>query len=157
MLFSAVAFGVIVTASVLTLVSLSKSLRGRLDGNANQAMIEERLADDIVSSSYSQQIAAYRYLEAPTRGGLAEFRDRGQQVSAGISPYLFREMPLSSRLKVEAIKEAHQDFDVAAQHVFDLLSSADSAAARARIGAVAEPGTILETADRGVGAYRGHL
>ena len=156
MLFSAVAFGVIVTASVLTLVSLSNSLRGRLDGNANQVMIEERLADDIVSSSYSQQIAAYRYLEAPTRGGLAEFRDRGQQVSAGISQYLFREMPLSSRLKVEAIKEAHQDFDVAAQHVFDLLSSADSAAARARIGALSKQGTILEQAVRGFVADREH-
>ena len=154
MLFSAVAFGVIVTASVLTFVALSNSIRRRLDGDTDQLIIEERIADDIVSSSYGQQLVAYRYLETPSARGLTEFRDRGQQVYAGIRQYLLREMPLASRLKVDAITDAHRNFEVAAQHAFDLLSSGDSAAARARVGTLSSQATVLEQTVRGFVADR---
>jgi C4-dicarboxylate-specific signal transduction histidine kinase len=156
MFFSAVAFGVIVTASVLTFVTLSNSIRRELDGNTDQLMVEERIADDIVNSSYGQQLAAYRYLEKPSAARLREFRERGQQVYAGIRRYLFREMPLGSRLKVEAIKEAHQGFEVAAQHAFDLLLSGDSAAARARVGTLTTQAAVLEQTVRGFIADREH-
>jgi C4-dicarboxylate-specific signal transduction histidine kinase len=154
MFLSAVAFGGIVTASVLTFVLLSNSIRKALDRSTDQSIVEERIADGIVSSSYAQQLVAYRYLETPAAGGLAEFRQRGEQVYAGIRQYLFREMPLSARLKVEAIKEAHQDFEVAAQHAFDLLLSGDSSAARARVGALTTQAATLEQTVRGFIAER---
>jgi C4-dicarboxylate-specific signal transduction histidine kinase len=154
MLFSAVVFGLIVTASALTFVSLSNSIRRELDGNTDQLMIEERIADEIVSSSYGQQLVAYRYLDTPSAARLTEFRDRGQRVYSGIRQYLFREMPFGSRLNVEAIREAHQRFEVAAQHAFDLLSSGDSAAARARVGTLTTQAAVLEQTVRGFIADR---
>jgi len=156
MFLSAVAFGVIVTGSVLTFVLLSNSLRKALDRSTDASIVEERIADAIVSSSYSQQLAAYRYLERPSAGGLTEFRVRGQQAYAGIRQYLFREMPLTARLKVEAIKEAHQDFEVAAQHAFDLLLSGDSTGARARVGSLTARAAVLEQSVRSFIADREH-
>jgi hypothetical protein len=148
MFVSAITFGVIVTASVLTFVALSNSIHKEVDNGTEQSMAEQQIADAIVSSSYGQQLVAYRYLEKPSAAGLAEFHDRGQQAYVEIRQYLFREMPLSARLKVEAIKEAHQDFEVAAQHAFDLLSSGDSSAARARVGTLTAQAAALEQSVR---------
>lgn len=154
MFVSAITFGVIVTASVLTFVALSNSIHKEVDNGTEQSMAEQQIADAIVSSSYGQQLVAYRYLEKPSAADLAEFHDRGQQAYVEIRQYLFREMPLSARLKVEAIKEAHQDFEVAAQHAFDLLSSGDSSAARARVGTLTAHAAALEQSVRSFIAER---
>jgi C4-dicarboxylate-specific signal transduction histidine kinase len=156
MLLSAIAFGVIVTGSVLTFVALSNSLRKELDRTTDASIVEERIADVIVSSSYSQQLEAYRYREKPSAAGLAEFRYRGQQAYAGVQQYLIREMPRSARLKVEAIKAAHQDFEVAAQRAFDLLLSGDSSAARANVSSLTARAAALEQAVRSFIVDREH-
>jgi len=146
MLLGAVAFGLLATTFVLAFGFLSNSIRQGLDDSTDQLVREERIADEIVSSSYNQQVVAYRYLERPSEAGMDEFRQKGQQAYAGIRQYLFHPMPLGARLKVEAIKEAHEKFEVAAQHAFDLLQSGDSAAARARVATLTAPAAALEQA-----------
>ena len=97
-------------------------------------MVEERIADQIVTSAFEQQLGAYRYLQTPNTMLLGEFRTRGQEAYGEIRKYLFFDMPLSSRLKVEAIKETHEEFEVAAQHAFDLALGGEPSVARAPRG-----------------------
>ncbi|MEP6622510.1 MAG: hypothetical protein ABJE47_24525 [bacterium] len=134
----AVAFAIVATASTLFVVSLSSSVRRSLDRGTDQLMIDQRIADQIVSSSYGQQLAAFRYLKSPSPTALGEFRVLGQETYAHIRQYLFRPMPLTARLKVELIKEAHQTFEVAAQHAFDLSLRNDPDDARQQVLALTE-------------------
>ena len=62
---SAVAFGSVSVVSTIFVVTISTSIRRVLDLGANQLSTDQRIADQIVSSSYGQQLAAFRYLQAP--------------------------------------------------------------------------------------------
>lgn len=149
MAFSAIALGTIATASMLLFISLSTAIRRTLDADTEQLMVEERIADQIVSSAFEQQLGAYRYLQAPSAPLLDDFRARGHEAYAEIQNYLFLKMPLSSRLNVEAIKEAHEEYEVAAQHAFDLALDGDATAARGRIDGLTVRAATLERAVRG--------
>ncbi len=146
MLVTAIAFGSLLIASMGLLLSLSASIRQALDRSTEQLMVEQRIADRIVSASYGQQLAAYRVLESPRASSLQEFRAHGEEAYAGIRQYLLRPLPLSARLKVETIKEAHQDFEVAAQHAFDLALGGEPGAARARTQTVTDKAAKIEGA-----------
>ncbi len=148
MFLAAAAFGVVATVSMVAVVTLSSRIAGSLDAGTEQLIAEQRIADQIVSASYAQQSTAYRYLEQPSPATRKEFYDLGQQAYEGVRRYLFRDMPVESRLSVERIKEAHQDFEVAAQHAFDLALSGETGAARARAGTLAGYARALEVAVR---------
>ncbi|HEX9483026.1 MAG TPA: HAMP domain-containing sensor histidine kinase [Gemmatimonadaceae bacterium] len=152
----AAVFGVVATVSVLAVAHLSRSLGNELDRTTEQLIDEQRIADQIVSSSYGQQLAAYRYLENPSAATLAEFRDGGAQAYRGIRKYLFRSMPLEARLRVEEIKEAHEIFEVAAQRAFDLAASGEPARARAHMVTLSRDAALLERAVQRFLAVREH-
>ncbi len=147
-LASALAFAVAVAGSLIFAVSLSQSIRLTLDNSTEQLLVEQRIADQIVSASFGQQLTAYRVLETPNAATLQEFRVRGEQAYAGIQLYLIRPMPVAARLKVETIKEAHEGFEVAAQHAFDLALSGETAAARERLRDLSAKAADLERAVR---------
>lgn len=149
-------FGVVATVSVLAIAQLSRSLDNELDRTTEQLIDEQRIADQIVSSSYGQQLAAYRYLEYPSPATLAQFREGGAQAYRGIRKYLFRSMPLEARLRVEGIKEAHELFEVAAQRAFDLAANGEPAQARAHMAALSLDAELLERAVQRFLAVREH-
>lgn len=148
MYLSAVAFGVVATVSTVLVVSLSSTVRAALDRGTDQLMADQHTANQIVNSSYGQQLAAFRYLETPSTAAREEFRDKGQQTYDHIRRYLFRPMPLGARLKVETIKEAHERFEVAAQRVFDLASSGEPAEAQRQVLVLTVNAAELERAVR---------
>ncbi len=148
MFVAAAAFGVVATVSMVAVVTSSSRIAGSLEAGTEQLIAEQRIADEIVSASYAQQSTAYRYLEQPNPATRTAFYDLGQQAYEGVRQYLFREMPVESRMSVERIKEAHQDFEVAAQHAFDLALSGETGAARARVGTLAGYARALEVAVR---------
>jgi C4-dicarboxylate-specific signal transduction histidine kinase len=150
----ALVFGSVVVGAMVTFISLSVSARRTLDASTEQIIVEQQIADEIVSSAYEQQLIAYRFLEMPQAATLIEFRERGQRAYAGIRRYLFREMPVSARLKVESIKEAHQAFEIAAERAFDLASQGKTREAHDRVPTLQIHAAALERAVRSFSSER---
>jgi C4-dicarboxylate-specific signal transduction histidine kinase len=143
-----IAFGVVATLSTAIIASMSTAIRHSMDTEADQLTVDQRIADQIVSSSYEQQLAAYRYLAAPSAERRKEFYARGNVAYERIRHYLFRPMPLAARLTIETIKEAHQSFEVAAQRAFDLRASGEIAGQQQDIAVLTEDADVLERAVR---------
>jgi hypothetical protein len=133
LVFSALLVLSVVAVAVAGALSLVLSQRDALERNADALRAEQRIAEEIVSLTFEQQLDAYRYLEWGDSAHLVAFRDHGERAYAQIHQYLVHELPAQSRLHVEQIKEAHQQFEVAAFRSFDLLARGQPLAARRRL------------------------
>lgn len=148
LLAGSIAFGAAATGVLLASSFASNAIRKELDANNEALRTEQRIADHIVGAAYGQQLAAFRYMQNPSAASLHEFRLRGAEAYGEIRKYLFREMPRASRLKVEQIKEVHQEFEVAAQRAFDLADRADLPEMRERVEQLTSDGDRLEATVR---------
>lgn len=143
-LVGSVTFGVAATLAILALVLASVNIRKALDRSDEQLKVEQRIADHIVDAAYGQQLAAFRFLHQPGPAILRQFRESGLLAYGEIQKYLFRDMPLGSRMKVELIKEAHEDFEVAAHLAFDRAASGESLRVEESVNALSHQGSILQ-------------
>jgi signal transduction histidine kinase len=123
----------VAAAAVVGAVSLFLSQRDALERDAEAQRREQRIAEQIVALTFEQQLDAYRYLERGDSSNLAAFRDRGERAYGQIRQYLFNDLPPASRLQVEQIKEAHEQFEVAAFRAFELAARGQPEAARRRL------------------------
>ena len=144
LLAGSIAFGAAATAVLIGSSVASNGIREALDANNEELRAEQRIADQIVVAAYGQQIAAFRHIQNPSAAALAEFRARGAKAYGEIRKYLFLQMPHSSRLKVEEIKEVHQEFEVAAQRAFDLAGRSGQPDMQRRLAALNRHGARLE-------------
>ncbi|MEX2177889.1 MAG: ATP-binding protein [Gemmatimonadaceae bacterium] len=148
MLLTSVAFAVAATILMGMFARFASETRGSQTESVAMLREEQRIAEEIVSGAHEQQLDAFQYLQRPAAATLDAFRTHGARVYEGVNRYLFRDMPLESRLRVETIKEAHQDFEVAAQRAFDLSATGASAEAHARADVLSTHISVVESAVR---------
>jgi len=129
-------------------VSMAMSQRDAVERDSEAFMDEQRTADQIVALNYEQQLAAYRFLQRPDTLYLTTFRARGDQAYREMRGYLFHELSDEARLKVESIKEAQQQFEVAAERAFDLVRYGQSEAAFRRLAGMDRRAAELNAAVR---------
>lgn len=115
--------------AMLGSLKLAMSQRDAVERDSDAFMDEQRIADQIVALTFEQQLDAYRFLQQPDTSYLRTFRARGEQAYRQMQGYLFHELSADARLQVESIKEAHQEFEVAAERAFDLARRGESTAA----------------------------
>lgn len=136
----------IAAAVMVGSVALAMSWRDAVERDSEAFLEEQRIADEIVALTYEQQLAAYRFLQRPDTLHLRVFRARGDSVYREIRGYLFHELSMDARLQVENIKEAHQQFEVAAERAFDLVQRGRWDAARLRLDGLDTRASALDTA-----------
>jgi signal transduction histidine kinase/CheY-like chemotaxis protein len=136
----------VAAAAAVGAVSLFLSQRDALERDAEAQRREQRIAEQIVALTFEQQLDAYRYLERGDSSQLAAFRDRGERAYGQIRQYLFNDLPPTSRLQVEQIKETHEQFEVAAFRAFELAARGQPEAARRRLGDLDERTAALGAA-----------
>jgi C4-dicarboxylate-specific signal transduction histidine kinase len=142
---------IIVSAAALAMVGsvkLAMSQREAVERDSDAFMDEQRIADQIVALTYEQQLDAYRFLQRPDSAYLRTFRARGEQAYQQLQGYLFHELSAEARLQVESIKEAHQEFEVAAERAFDLARRGESSAALTRLAGMDRNASALDAAVR---------
>jgi signal transduction histidine kinase/ActR/RegA family two-component response regulator len=135
-------------AVMLGAVSLAMSQRDAIERDSDAFMDEQRIADQIVAFNYEQQLAAYRFLQRPDTLYLVAFRTRGEQAYREMRGYLFHELSVDARLQVESIKEAQQQFEVAAERAFDLARNGEPEAAQRRLAGMDERAAAFDSAVR---------
>ncbi len=108
-----------VTAVLVIVAGLALSagaMQGRLATATESVVEEQRIADHIITG-VMRQLAT---ISTATQGGTAdsvlraEFDAAGQVVSAGIRAYLFRELNVDERMRLERVKEEHSRMEVSA-------------------------------------------
>ena len=129
-------------------VSMAMSQRDAVERDSDAFMDEQRIADQIVALNYEQQLAAYRFLQRPDTVYLTTFRTRGEQAYREMRGYLFHELSAEARLQVESIKEAQQQFEVAAERAFDLARRGQPEAALLRLAGMDRRAAELDSAVR---------
>lgn len=134
------------SAAMLVSASLALSQRKAVERDSDAFMDEQRIADQIVARTYEQQLDAYRFLQRPDTAYLRAFRGHGEEAYSQIRGYLFHELSTEARLQVEGIKEAHQQFEVAAERAFDLAQRGQPDAARQRLEAMDQRAVVLDNA-----------
>ncbi len=135
-------------AAMLGTVKLAMAQRDAVERDSDAFMNDERIADQIVALTYEQQLDAYRFLQRPDSAYMRAFRARGEQVYSQVRGYLFHELSSDARLQVESIKEAHQEFEVAAERAFDLVQRGEATAARIRLAGMDQHASALDAAVR---------
>ncbi|MEX0893995.1 MAG: ATP-binding protein [Gemmatimonadota bacterium] len=122
---------------VLLLLSMSVLLQAQARmrvtlTTATDAFIEEqRIADRLLRAS-SLQLVAAGFAAAPRDAQVVDqFRTAGDQVYEQIRRYLFRPLSGEQRRRLEAVREQHQQLEVAAAEAFTLQESGSLADARA--------------------------
>lgn len=141
----------VVSAAALAMVGsvrLAMQQREAVERDSDAFMDEQRIADQIVALTYEQQLDAYRFLQQPDSAYLRTFRARGEQAYRQLQGYLFHELSADARLQVESIKEAHQEFEVAAERAFDLARRGESSAALTRLAGMDRNAGALDDAVR---------
>lgn len=138
----------VATAAMLGSASLALSQRKAVERDSDAFMNEQRIADQIVAQTFEQQLDAYRFLQRPDSVYLRGFRGHGELAYAQIRGYLFHELSTEARLQVESIKEAHQQFEVAAERAFDLAQRGQPVAARERLEGMDDRAVALDLAVR---------
>jgi signal transduction histidine kinase/ActR/RegA family two-component response regulator len=133
-------------AAMLGAVTMAMSQRDAVERDSDAFMVEQRIADQIVALNYEQQLAAYRFLQRPDTLYLIAFRTRGEQAYREMRGYLFHELSPEARLQVESIKEAQQQFEVAAERAFDLARHGQPEAALRRLAGMDQRAVELDAA-----------
>lgn len=86
---------------------------------ATEAFLEEQKIAEEISHAVSRQVVAASLFSVHASPELMdEVREAGDQAYGLIRRYLFRDLTPEQRLKLEAVKEAHQRLEVAASRVF---------------------------------------
>ncbi|MEP6729313.1 MAG: response regulator [bacterium] len=148
LLFSGLLVVLAAGAAMLGSVSLAMSQRDAVERDSDAFMDEQRIADQIVALTYEQQLDAYRFLQRADTLYLNGFNARGEEAYREMRGYLFHELSTDARLQVESIKEAHQQFEVAAERAFDLAQRGQSAAALLRLEGMDRRAAVLDAAVR---------
>src|SRR5688572_21613099 len=112
---------------MIAIILLFTSLRRNFEQDMHARLVEQRAADEIMTSVYGQILASYQQLQAPGRRNMERFDSLGQAAYARLREYLFQPMPLQARLQVETIKELHQTLEVDAHRAFDLVGRGEAA------------------------------
>jgi C4-dicarboxylate-specific signal transduction histidine kinase/CheY-like chemotaxis protein len=146
LLVGATSFGVAAVATTAGMLGLVLSLRTDIEEQTRDLVVEQRIADRIVSSVYAQLFAAYRNLQEPRREHRDAFRQQGRHVYEELRKYLSHDMPVEARLGVETIKELHQDLEIAGQRALDADAQHDPAERRLLMETLARRATRLEAA-----------
>lgn len=139
-------FALVAVASIVLLSAMFVRMRDDLERDTRELLVEQRIADRLVTAVYGQIFAAYRYLQQPDSLTRAEFHTRGSDAYSNLRQYLFHDLPGDARLQVETVKERHQALEVVAQQAFDLAQQGDAEGARRRAAALQGHVTRLETA-----------
>ncbi len=121
---------------MLATLAVALTQRDAIERDGETFMEQQRIADQIVAHTYEQQLEAYRFLQRPDAKHLVAFRSRGARVYGQIRRYLFHALSSDARLRVERIKEAHEQFEVAAQRTFELSERGLAESARARLASM---------------------
>jgi signal transduction histidine kinase len=125
-------FTLVAAGAIIGMIALFLSTREELERETHSLLVEQRIADRIVSAVYEQLFAAYRHLQYPTTETLSDYHDRGSEAYEHIRTYLFYELPLEARLEVETIKELHEGLEVVTHQAFDLAQRGDVDRAKAQ-------------------------
>jgi signal transduction histidine kinase/CheY-like chemotaxis protein len=136
------AVGVVMLMVIIVFVTQIRTAEREADATA----LEQRVADEIVTTVYGQLTAAYRQLREPSSRNRQEFEHLDSIAYASLRQYLFQSMTTEARLEVEGIKERHQELEVAAYEAFDLIARGESRAAAARIANMETSATALMAA-----------
>lgn len=141
------AFAVTVSATVLLVfVSLTVAQRSDVQRDDDAFMSEQSIADEIVTLTYEQQLAAYRFLHEPQPRHRDAFHAHGEAAYRAMRGYLTHDMSTAARLQVEHIKEVHQQFEVSAERAFDLVVRGQPTAAMERLARTDERAASLDEA-----------
>ena len=146
LLLSALLVVGVAAAVVVGSIVVVLSQRASLAREAEAFRDEQRIAEQIVSLTFEQQLDAYRFLERSDSTHLRSFRDRGEQAYGQIRQYLIRGLSPDARLQAEQIKEAHEQFEVSASRAFDLAAHGQPDAARRRLRDLDERAESLASA-----------
>jgi C4-dicarboxylate-specific signal transduction histidine kinase len=126
-------------------VLLFASLKRNFERDLRSGVVEQRGADEIMTSVYGQLLASYRQLQSPSDANMARIDSLGQIAYQRLRLYLFQPMmSLESRMQVENIKELHEGLEVEAHQAVDLVTRGESAAARAHVAAMEKQAALLE-------------
>jgi len=124
---------------------LFTSLRHEFEHDLSSSVVEQRAADEIVTTVYGQLFATYRRLGNPSAGSSERFDSLGQVAYTRLRQYLFQPMALEQRMQVETIMELHEALEVEAHRAFDFVGSGQASAARVHIDEMESRASRLET------------
>ena len=112
--------GALAMAAMIVTVLMAATTARELAAFGRTAITEERIGNRLVDAAHSQRAAAFMFIQSRDPAAAEEFRARGRDFYAAVREYLFREMPLEARLRVERVREAHERFEVVALRSFEL-------------------------------------
>ena len=126
-------------------VSLAIAWRDAGERENTSYVEDQRIADDVRALAQEQQLSAYRYLQSQEARDLDAFRARGDEAYRRIHEYLFRPLAMDIRLSAEKIKEAHQQFEVAAERTFARKHAGEVSSALVRLDSMDVRASALNT------------
>ena len=131
-----VSFGAAAVVVLASIVVLFGSVRRTFDREERARDTEQNAAGEIGRTINEQILAAHQQLQAPSDENMERFNALDRAVYALLRKYLFLPMSLEARLKVETVKELHQQLEVEAHGAFDYGRRGDVATARSRVTAM---------------------
>ncbi|HZD06184.1 MAG TPA: ATP-binding protein, partial [Longimicrobiales bacterium] len=121
-------------------------MRSRLAAATDAYAEEQEIADELTGAVMRQILLVSAPSTGPAGGLGAEFQRAGDEASALIQRYLFRDLSPGERLQLEQVKEAHQRLEVGASRAAATAAGGDAEAAEASTSELLEDATALHEA-----------
>lgn len=136
----------VATVAMVASALLAISWRDAGERETAQFLEDQRAVYHMIELARDQQLYAYRAIDTPQEEDFALFHKRGDEAYREIHDYLFRDLARDVRLKAEGVKEAHQQFEVAAQRTIDLIRLGHSDALVVRLDSMDIRAAALDAA-----------